>query len=162
MSPFVLGSQDMLLSTLAFPEFVFYELPSVHQDLWQLPGGLCFPGSCFNKPAWSSFVAQRVKNPTNLHEDASLIPGLAQWVKDLALGVRGHRAEGLGRGWDSPPGPLSFHAACHPPAGLPPGPPPWECRWRPSSPASPHPSPPQDRRTFPKRPALRGALPRDA
>ena len=27
-------------------------------------------------------VAQRVKNPTSIHEDEGLIPGLAQWVKD--------------------------------------------------------------------------------
>ena len=25
-------------------------------------------------------VAQQVKNPTNIHEDVDLIPGLAQWV----------------------------------------------------------------------------------
>ena len=28
-------------------------------------------------------VAQRCKNPTSVHEDVGLIPGLAQWGKDL-------------------------------------------------------------------------------
>ena len=31
------------------------------------------------------FVAQQVKNPTYIHEDMGLIPGLTLWVKDLAL-----------------------------------------------------------------------------
>ena len=30
-------------------------------------------------------MAHQVKNPTSIHEDVVSIPGLTQWVKDLAL-----------------------------------------------------------------------------
>ena len=38
-----------------------------------------------NNTFWSSHCCSVVTNPTSIYEDTGLIPGLTQWVKDLAL-----------------------------------------------------------------------------
>ena len=37
------------------------------------------------KTLWSSCCGAAETNPTSVHEDEGLIPGLAQWVGDLVL-----------------------------------------------------------------------------
>ena len=40
---------------------------------------------CIKNKFRSSHCALAVTNPTSIHEDSGLLPGLAQWVKDLAF-----------------------------------------------------------------------------
>ena len=51
-------------------------------------------------------MVQQVKNPTSIHEDASSIPGLIQWVKDLAWPGLWHRSAAPARipplAWEHP------------------------------------------------------------
>ena len=54
-----------------------------------LPGTKCpiiaVSGKISKREYWSSCHGSLVMNPTSIHEDAGLIPDLAQWVKSLAL-----------------------------------------------------------------------------
>ena len=51
-----------------------------------MPKGKCKKGQELNKNlSWSSHCGSAIKNLTSIHEILGSIPGLAQWVKDLAL-----------------------------------------------------------------------------
>ena len=53
------------------------------------------------EPPGGPGVAQRVTNPANIREDAGLMPGLAQWVKDPAWSAA-----------VAPTGPLAWALPC--------------------------------------------------
>ena len=44
-----------------------------------------FSKTIFKSSAGVLVMAQQVKNPTSINEDVGLIPGLAQWIKDLVF-----------------------------------------------------------------------------
>ena len=55
--------------------------------LWELNGFMCvkYFASCKTLHRGCSRCGAVEMNPTSIHEDAGLIPGFAQCVKDLAL-----------------------------------------------------------------------------
>ena len=63
-----------------------------HEDQQAITGGYlrdCLPSPCREKKERDTggvpIVAQQVKDPPCLCQDVGSIPGLARWVKDLAL-----------------------------------------------------------------------------
>ena len=48
---------------------------------WKVKNAYSYEMASFGVPV----VAQQLMNLTSVHKDVGLIPGLAQWVKDLVL-----------------------------------------------------------------------------
>ena len=48
-----------------------------HSEWWREKLRIAFKGV--------PFITQQLMNPTRIQEEAGSIPGLAQWVKDLAM-----------------------------------------------------------------------------
>ena len=57
-----------------------------HAGMLESPGGSAVtPQPLKMRQRGVPVVAQWLTNPTSIHKDVGSIPGLAQWVKDLAL-----------------------------------------------------------------------------
>ena len=62
------------------------------------------PGNFYNTENMEgTLVAQQVKNPTSIHEDAGSFPGLTHWVKEPALSQAAVQVTDAGHGCSSDP-----------------------------------------------------------
>ena len=54
---------------------------------WERPyaTGAALKSKKIKTKSWSSLCGSALVNPTSIYEDVGLIPGLAQWVKNLGL-----------------------------------------------------------------------------
>ena len=73
-----------IISLDAVPESILWN-PSLPKDVHVYQGGSCVQSGVRDKTRWSSRHGTEEMNPTGNYEVSGLIPGFAQWVKDLAL-----------------------------------------------------------------------------
>ena len=65
--------------------FTLSNLQDVESEHCWAPGNSSSKPCKLNLSAWSSYCGSEKTNPASNREDADSIPGLAQWVGDLAL-----------------------------------------------------------------------------
>ena len=92
----VISQQLCVIFTHCYGPYPIPKLTEIKRKQTSRLGESTLPGSCARAAQWlcdlrtggrweSSFRGSAVMNPTGVHEDAVLIPDLAQWIKDPPL-----------------------------------------------------------------------------